>query len=181
MILLLCIIMLLVALGHCASNSAISPGTSLSRIISFSVVGAVLLMLVILFFVCSPRRARRRRTKREEMIITAFNEHPQPARVPLAQDHDSENHNLDSNPDSGSPTTVSEAPTVRQQHIRAQSQSVTARIADLEGLVPRLQDAEAEIQRLRAENLRLRDQEQSDWALEVSDSPPPSYRETGTT
>ncbi|KAJ7580663.1 hypothetical protein C8J56DRAFT_1029768 [Mycena floridula] len=129
----------------------------------------------------SPRRARRRRAKREEMVITAFNEHPQPARIPLAQDHDSENHNLDSNPDSGSPTTVSEAPTVRQQRIRAQSQSVTARIADLEGLVPRLQDAEAEIQRLRAENLRLRDQEQSDWALEVSDSPPPSYRETGTT
>ncbi|KAJ7580668.1 hypothetical protein C8J56DRAFT_1057619 [Mycena floridula] len=107
----------------------------------------------------------------------AFNEHlpnrmlDVPRAVPLAQDHDSENHNLDPNPHPESPTTVTEAP------IPSQSQSV----ADLEGLVPRLQDAEAEIQRLRAENLRLRDQEQSDWALEVSDSPPPSYRETGTT
>ncbi|KAJ7580671.1 hypothetical protein C8J56DRAFT_1029771 [Mycena floridula] len=87
------------------------------------------------------------------------------------QDRDSEVHNVDPTPLSPSPTTI------RQQQIGAQSQNITARIRELEGWVPRLQDAEAEIQRLRAEIQWLQDQEQSDWALGLTNSPPPSYRD----
>ncbi|KAJ7574666.1 hypothetical protein C8J56DRAFT_1125191 [Mycena floridula] len=166
-------------------------------IIVCSVGGAVLLGLLIFVFFCSPRWALRR-AKREEMVITAFNQHPQLTEitasnqthildvsqtlaVSLAQDHDEVTpHNVDPISLSHSPT-VSEAPTIRQQQIQAQSQSLTARITELEALAPRLQDAEAEIQRLTAEIQWLRGQEQSAWALGLTNSSPPSYRDPSMT
>ncbi|KAJ7574664.1 hypothetical protein C8J56DRAFT_978850 [Mycena floridula] len=188
------VVMSLVGLGHCTSNS--SSGKLSSVIISFSVAGAVLLVLFMLFFFCSPRRARRRRENREEMRSMALDQgevaassqthilhFSQNLAIAVAQDHDSQHRNIDQRQLPPSPT-VSEAPTPRQQHLRAQSQNITAKITELEGLVPRLHDAEAEIARLRAENQWLRDQEQSDWARGLTDSPPPSYREpsiAGTT
>ncbi|KAJ7580677.1 hypothetical protein C8J56DRAFT_1057625 [Mycena floridula] len=70
---------------------------------------------------------------------------------------------------------------IRQQQLREHSHDITGRILELEGLVPQLHDAHTEIQRLRAELQWFRDQEHSDWALGLSNSPPPSYREMGST
>ncbi|KAJ7574657.1 hypothetical protein C8J56DRAFT_978836 [Mycena floridula] len=73
----------------------------------------------------------------------------------------------------------SNASTIRQQILREKTEIVTARINALETLVEssstRLVDAEVEIERLRMENRWLRQQEQSDWALGLTDEPPPAY------
>ncbi|KAJ7580675.1 hypothetical protein C8J56DRAFT_960588 [Mycena floridula] len=82
---------------------------------------------------------------------------------------------------SRSESLSSSSPTLRQQQLREHSDDISTRIVELEGLVPRFHDAQAEIQRLRAELQWFRDQEYSDWALGLSDSPPPSYAEMGLT
>ncbi|KAJ7574669.1 hypothetical protein C8J56DRAFT_978854, partial [Mycena floridula] len=82
---------------------------------------------------------------------------------------------------SRSESLSSSSPTLRQQQLREHSDDISTRIVELEGLVPRFHDAQAEIQRLRAELQWFRDQEHSDWALGLSDSPPPSYAEMGLT
>ncbi|KAJ7574658.1 hypothetical protein C8J56DRAFT_902106 [Mycena floridula] len=86
---------------------------------------------------------------------------------------------LRNSPAPRSPSFISTASTIRQQILLEKCEIVTARIKALESLVEsssmRLTDAEVEIGRLRMENQRLREQEQSDWALGLTDELPPAY------
>jgi hypothetical protein len=70
----------------------------------------------------------------------------------------------------------------RQAQIREHADAVSVQLASLQGedtsaaaAITSMKEAREEIARLRAENMRLTELQQSDWARGLTDEPPPSY------
>ncbi|KAJ7580657.1 hypothetical protein C8J56DRAFT_269166 [Mycena floridula] len=138
------------------------------------IILAVTILLALGFVFLWKLRCRKQRSQLQEVKTsmdapTAYSEQ----RARALQD------DLRNSPAPRSPSFISTASTIRQQILLEKCEIVTARIKALESLVEsssmRLTDAEVEIGRLRMENQRLREQEQSDWALGLTDELPPAY------
>jgi hypothetical protein len=77
-----------------------------------------------------------------------------------------------------SPTTMSISE--QQAKLRKHADAVFVRLASLQredssAAITSMKEAREEIARLRAENMRLTELQQSDWARGLTDEPPPSY------